>query len=140
MTSKQTLPIPSFPNVKTVLGLRGFDEGHSTLTLSRHGLVRLLQPLIDTRGFDEPLYLDLYPDVLAAVENGEIESGIQHYIEFGYFEGRFPGFRDFDPDAYLDANPDLAVLRSAPDPAEAAREHYMRTGFAEGRPTTGIRR
>ncbi len=41
-------------------------------------------------GFDESYYLNEYPDVAAAVNDGTYISGFEHYALFGYFEGRFP--------------------------------------------------
>jgi len=40
--------------------------------------------------FEESFYLARYPDVAAAVANGEFSSGLQHFEMFGQAEGRFP--------------------------------------------------
>ena len=41
-------------------------------------------------GFDEVWYLDQYPDVRAAVEQGQLASGLQHYLLHGHKEQRKP--------------------------------------------------
>ena len=38
--------------------------------------------------FDETTYLELYPDVAAAVGSGAIKSGAEHYLRYGLREGR----------------------------------------------------
>jgi Methyltransferase domain len=38
--------------------------------------------------FDETTYLELYPDVAAAVGSGAIKSGAEHYLRYGIREGR----------------------------------------------------
>ncbi|MEF2074016.1 hypothetical protein [Consotaella aegiceratis] len=124
----------SFPWIKRALQLRGFDEGHKTLTMNRDGFLALLDQVIRASPFDEDFYLSAYPDVAAAVEQGEIETGFEHYKRFGFYEGRFPGFRGFDPDAYVAANPDLASFKGRLDYEKALREHYHHYGFVEGRP------
>jgi len=66
-------------------------------------------------------YLDRYPDVAEAGI-----SGLQHYLQFGWREGRDP-HRYFANDWYLQQNPD--VLESGTNPLE----HYLRYGWREGR-------
>lgn len=43
-------------------------------------------------GFNEEIYLFNNPGVELAVEEGDFESGLEHYEEFGQFEGRFGAF------------------------------------------------
>lgn len=50
-------------------------------------VVRLFVPLIP---FDEAWYCETYPDVAEAVGKREFASGHEHFIEFGFFEGRSP--------------------------------------------------
>ena len=44
--------------------------------------------ICDLPKFDEAAYLAANPDVAAAVENGEFQSGLQHYLLFGQTENR----------------------------------------------------
>jgi hypothetical protein len=53
-------------------------------------LREVLRPFIGYVVVDEQRYLRAYPDVAAAVDEGAIGSGREHYIGWGYFEGRSP--------------------------------------------------
>ncbi len=44
----------------------------------------------ETIEFDENYYLQRNPDVRSVVERGQLESGLQHYLNFGKAEGREP--------------------------------------------------
>jgi hypothetical protein len=48
--------------------------------------------------FNETLYLDNNPDVKAAVEAGEFESGVQHFRREGLLEGRYAFYTGTDGD------------------------------------------
>ena len=71
--------------------------------------------------FDEEFYLNLYADV----KNNCIDP-IEHYLKFGWKEGRHPSLK-FDARAYLDAYPD--VKKSGMNPLL----HYILFGKKEGR-------
>jgi hypothetical protein len=85
--------------------------------------------------FNEKDYLACHPDVAAAVRRGDFSSGFDHYRKNGLTEGRFPGFDGFDHVKYLERNPDVATsLKSTnEDTSAGAREHFKRSGYAEGR-------
>jgi subtilisin-like proprotein convertase family protein len=80
--------------------------------------------------FSEQQYLALHTDVEAAVNRGEITSGLQHWLKFGRAEGRSPSLL-FDTTYYLLKNTDVAdaVRRGATN----ALDHFMLYGMAEGR-------
>jgi GT2 family glycosyltransferase/glycosyltransferase involved in cell wall biosynthesis len=78
--------------------------------------------------FDEVTYLLLYPDIAEKVAAGDFRSGYEHWMKFGRDEGRLARFdeisdrrnsetlqprpgipADFDEDAYLFLNPDVAT-------------------------------
>ncbi len=66
--------------------------------------------------FDEKAYLRINPDIAAAVADGTMLSGWDHYLRFGQHEGRrtgTPDFRtglaDFDAVAFDSADADLIV-------------------------------
>jgi hypothetical protein len=72
------------------------------------------------RGINQDDYYNKYTDVRDAGQNA-----FQHYIDYGYGEGReMPGF---DPKYYLEANPDVAAAGVNPF------QHYLEHGAAEGR-------
>jgi hypothetical protein len=93
----------------------------------------LLAAAIRQKGlFDEKFYLEMYSDVANAVKNGQIASGLEHYIAAGYFEGRLPKQLMVDERFYLQENPDVAdaVKRGQ---LRDAQEHFEGAGFREGR-------
>jgi SAM-dependent methyltransferase len=91
--------------------------------------------------FDEAAYLSRYDDVRAAVRNGLLSSGWEHFQRFGQFEGRMacridesePSEEDdFDEGTYLWLHPD--VLRGVEAKLWASGyEHFQTVGKAEGR-------
>ena len=75
------------------------------------GALRCLLSLLVGRTagtFDEARYLETYGDVAGAVENGVYESGFEHYLRYGYWEGREAAWTDFDADYYRARYRDLA--------------------------------
>lgn len=68
-------------------------------------------------GFDEKFYLEAYPDVEAAVRQGRVKSGCEHFTRNGRYEGRFPRFNEA---SYLANNPDVA---------QAVRERRFKNGY-----------
>src|SRR5262249_23768860 len=102
--------------------------------------------------FDEVTYLSLHPDVMEEVAVGRFSSGYEHWIRVGREEGRPGYFRkpdskqstegtvrphanvppDFDEDAYLFLNPDVAAaVNHGAFPSGYA--HWSRIGRFEGR-------
>lgn len=81
--------------------------------------------------FDEAGYLAQYPDVAQAVAQGLLESGRQHYMEWGLNEGRNPNTL-FSEEWYLTQNADVAeaVVQGFLSNGFA---HYQSWGWAEGR-------
>ncbi|MGK7922040.1 MAG: hypothetical protein AB4080_18750, partial [Trichodesmium sp.] len=81
--------------------------------------------------FDESLYLIENPGVGNAVANGVFNSGFEHWLEFGFVEGRSPQF-PFDETYYLTTYPDVtdAVTNGI---LINGLEHYISFGQAEGR-------
>jgi len=83
--------------------------------------------------FDESFYLTQNPDVAAAVATGTFASGLEHFLEFGQFEGRSPSQNfNFDEAFYLPQYPDVAtaVLGGI---FSTGLEHYLQFGQFEGR-------
>jgi hypothetical protein len=82
--------------------------------------------------FDERFYLENYPDIAAAVKTKKIKSGIDHYVETGYFENRLPRKLIIDESYYLQENPDVAdAIRKGQ--LKTAQDHFNQSGFSEGR-------
>jgi uncharacterized repeat protein (TIGR03803 family) len=82
--------------------------------------------------FDEHYYLEMNPDVAAAVAAGTIGSGYDHYIEYGQFEGRSPS-PYWDEAWYLQENPDVAAAVRAGKVSSGFVQYYL-YGQYENRP------
>ncbi|MBC6479806.1 MAG: hypothetical protein GDA56_20515 [Hormoscilla sp. GM7CHS1pb] len=83
--------------------------------------------------FDESFYLAQNPGVAAAVATGAFASGLEHFLQFGQFEGRSPSQNfNFDEAFYLAQYPDVAtaVLGGI---FSTGLEHYLQFGQFEGR-------
>ncbi|NET25583.1 hypothetical protein [Okeania sp. SIO1I7] len=80
--------------------------------------------------FDENLYLDVNPDVAEAVNNGIVQSGFDHFIRFGQFEGRDPSIF-FDTNFYLTNNPDVTAL--VQQNSITPIQHFIQVGQFENR-------
>ena len=82
--------------------------------------------------FDEQFYLETYPDIAIAVKSKKIKSGLDHYIETGYFENRVPRKLMVDERYYLQQNADVAdAIRKGR--VKSAQDHFNYSGFSEGR-------
>jgi hypothetical protein len=125
--------LPHFERLLAICDVRGWQEGHTTLTVKREGLVAILKEMLRTAPFDEQWYLERYPDVAEALETKELPSAREHYVQFGYFEGRLPGLNGFDPEAYCRGYPDLEHLLSLPEGVSDATAHFIENGYREGR-------
>ncbi|MBE7380289.1 MAG: hypothetical protein F6J95_002625 [Leptolyngbya sp. SIO1E4] len=81
--------------------------------------------------FDETYYLANNPDIAAAVSQGAIASGYDHFVQFGWLEGRNPSTL-YDEAFYLSENQDVAqavtdgIFRSG-------LQHYLASGHFENR-------
>lgn len=82
--------------------------------------------------FDERFYLETYPDIAKAVHGKKIKSGLDHYVETGYFENRLPRQFIVDERYYLQANPDVAEAIKK-GKLKSAQDHFNHAGFTEGR-------
>ena len=63
--------------------------------MSRSGFLTLMQELLAHADFDEAWYLSTYKDVADAVAQKKIASAREHYLHYGYFEGRLPTAKGF---------------------------------------------
>jgi hypothetical protein len=81
--------------------------------------------------FNEQWYRQQNPDVDAAIAQGFLKSGLEHFILFGQKEGR-PSNPFFDETDYLTQNPDVdrAVISGF---FPSGLEHFLKHGLDEGR-------
>ena len=84
--------------------------------------------------FNENLYLAENPDVALALASDVFISGFEHWLQFGFFEGRSPQFA-FDEEFYLNTYPEVAAAVANGEFINGL-EHYFRFGQAEGRIAT----
>ncbi|WP_204140681.1 Calx-beta domain-containing protein [Halomicronema sp. CCY15110] len=80
--------------------------------------------------FDETDYLSDHPDVAAAVQQGGLRYGFEHFVQFGINEGRSPSDW-FDTDYYLAQNADVAAAVSRGETTAIA--HFLNFGHRENR-------
>ena len=81
-------------------------------------------------GFGEHGYLNANPDVAAAVDRGDLQSGAHHYASSGYLENR-PG-ANFSEWEYRALNPDVTQA-IAEGQFSSGLEHFISSGHAENR-------
>jgi hypothetical protein len=106
-------------------------DGDNVL-VSRNFLNFLLQKVIQNAEFDELRYLKLNPDVAASVRQGEWETGQDHYIARGYFEGREGADKPMSESWYLRTNPDVAAAVTSGE-WPSGESHYHERGMFEWR-------
>jgi glycosyltransferase involved in cell wall biosynthesis len=113
-------------------------SGRSGIAWVDRILHRKTEPTAPDPDFDELTYLDLNPDVLQAVLNGQIASGYQHWLNCGSTEGRplrvTAGLPDeWNEARYLRLNPEVAAGVRAANFA-SGYNHWTQLGSSEGRP------
>ncbi len=86
-----------------------------------------------TRYFVEDQYLAMYTDVGIAVSGGYLESGYQHYVNYGIPEGRDPSMF-FSEQYYRARYPDIAAAVDS-GAFGCGLEHFFLYGTWEGRDT-----
>lgn len=122
---------PPFSVVKKSLQFKAVN-GEVQVSLTYDELVRLMKLMACSVHVDENWYLARNPDVVAAIRSGQVRSARQHWVEFGYFEGRLPGPLAIDPDWYMGAYPDVAQAVAA-GVTQSPHSHFLEFGYQEGR-------
>jgi hypothetical protein len=85
-----------------------------------------------TAHFNEKFYLEQNPDIRSGLGRGNELTAQQHYIGYGYFEGRRGGGPQVDESWYLKTYPDVAAgVRSGA--VKSAADHFEIAGASEGR-------
>jgi hypothetical protein len=104
----------------------------SKIAIDARLLKALLTAIVARGPFDEAFYKQTYPDIAEANASGAIPDLHQHFVQSGYFEGRFGAPPDVDEAFYTSTYKDVgqAVLRGD---IASGLEHYLRAGAAEGR-------
>jgi hypothetical protein len=124
---------PPYDQLLRTAGLsRATVDGTKEVTIPRKLFEFLLQAALATADFDEASYLAANPDVREQSERGAELSPTQHFVGYGYFEGRKGGLPKVDERWYLRTYPDVAAAVAGGKVASAA-QHFEMTGAGEGR-------
>lgn len=104
----------------------------SKIAIDAKLLKTILQAMVAGAPFNEAFYKQNYPDLAAAQASGAIPDLHKHFIETGYFEGRFGSAPPVDEAYYTSTYKDVgqAVLKGD---VTSGTEHYLRSGASEGR-------
>lgn len=107
-------------------------NSRSKVAIDTRLLRAMLQCLARQLPFDPEFYLANNPDVAAAHGAGTIVDLHEHFLEAGFFEGRFAARPLVDESFYAASYQDIGAAIDRGDIVSGA-EHYMRSGAAEGR-------
>jgi hypothetical protein len=125
-----------FPPYNQLLRAAQNGNGNSTdtkhITISRALFDFLLQTALATADFDEEAYLAANPEVKLHIERTGSITPNQHFVGYGYFEGRKGALPKVDEQWYLSTYRDVAAA-VANGQVSSAREHFELVGAAEGR-------
>lgn len=102
------------------------------VAVDRNHLIDLLKPLLKQVHIDADWYVDNHPDVAKAISDGVVQTAMDHYATFGFYEHRMPYEIEVDEPWYLAQYTDVAGA-VAKGSFASAREHYYVLGFKEGR-------
>jgi hypothetical protein len=107
--------------------------GQLKVDMTYDELMQVTRKLLQAVPVDEAWYRKTYPDVAEAIDAGDYRTAKQHFIDFGYFEGRRPFEPEVDELWYLRNNPDV---RSGVEDGsiKSPATHFIEHGYDEGRP------
>ena len=105
--------------------------GDETVSMPVGAFQRLLEAAVAGL-FDESSYLERYTDVREAVASGQLHSGLAHFVNDGYLEGRSGLAYPVDEEWYIKTYPDVALAIKSGKVRNAAH-HFQIFGFNEGR-------
>jgi glycosyltransferase involved in cell wall biosynthesis len=127
--------MPPYAILKDGLGRTPDNE----LVIMSRDLFRLFtEALARAAGFDVAWYRAHNPDVADAVARGEIADEFEHFVSFGYEEGRVPADQEVDEAWYRQAHGDVDQA-IAGGGHESGETHYHDIGYFEGRPANAAR-
>ena len=123
--------LPPFEALKSFMAV-DLKNGKPCLSCSQDDFVTIIRQMIAAIQVDEQWYLERYPDIAEAIENGIIASAQQHFIDDGYFEGRQPFPIRVNERWYLMNNTGVAdFVRQGK--LESGQQHFEENGYMEGR-------
>jgi hypothetical protein len=108
------------------------DTTQPTVTVPKRLFDFLVQTALTIADFDEDGYLAANPDIRAGLGRGNELTAHQHFIGYGYFEGRRGGGAKVDEAWYLQTYPDVAAAVRGGS-IKSASDHFYMVGASEGR-------
>ena len=81
--------LPPFELLKAFLTISTV-KGELMVSCTYENMVQLLRQMIIGVEVNEAWYLERYPDIAEAIEQGIVKSARLHFVNDGYFEGRMP--------------------------------------------------
>jgi hypothetical protein len=128
--------LPPFEILKSYLTISSV-KGELMVSCTYDSMVQILRRLIIGLEVDEAWYLQRYPDIARAIEEGIVESARLHFVNDGYFEGRLPFAIRVDERYYLANNQGVAeYVRKGM--LESGQQHFEENGYIEGRLPFGL--
>lgn len=123
--------LPPFELLKSFLTISNV-KGELMVSCSYEDFVQMVRQIIVGVEVDEQWYLERYPDIAEAIQEGLVQSPRLHFVNDGYFEGRVPFSIRVDERYYLEQNTGIAdyVRRGI---LESGQQHFDENGYAEGR-------
>ena len=110
----------------------GAQAGSREVVPGQELVTALLKALAERVPVDASWYCEKYPDVEEGIRNGQFGCAKHHYVEFGYFEDRFPRQIEVDDGFYQQEYPDISE-HLASGRLASSQEHFEFYGFKEGR-------
>jgi hypothetical protein len=125
--------VPPLESLLRALGVdRATYERSASISLPKEMFKFLLLLALESSEFNESGYLKENPDIPPAIRKGEIKDAREHYLGFGYFEGRTGATPPVDEAWYLANYKDVAQAVRQGE-IISARDHFNTVGSAEGR-------
>jgi hypothetical protein len=124
--------VPAFDYIVAHASLPTDALQNNSVTIPTTLFKFLMSTWVRRQAFDEQRYLAANPDVKSAVAFGDLDSGKQHYVNDGYYEGRLPGEFAVDEAWYRATYPDIRVGEKKGLVASPTT-HFNMTGRFEGR-------
>lgn len=128
--------LPPFEVLKAYVSISS-RTGELIVNCSYEDFVGLIRRLIAGIDVDAHWYLQRYPDIANAIRQGIVQSPKSHFVNDGYFEGRFPFAIRVDESYYLEHNPGVAEYVAGGD-LESGQQHFNENGYQEGRLPFGL--
>ena len=124
------------PPLDSILLAMGTDRAHydrsPSVAVPKEMFKYLIQIALASSEFNEASYLKENSDVADGIAKGRVAGAKEHYIGYGYFEGRVGATPPVNERWYLATYLDVAQAVKL-GKVKSANDHYNQIGAAEGR-------